>query len=152
MSDTFVEDRVIAVINQKLLLAYKAEEEFWKQRSRQLWLSLGDLNTGYFHASTKNRRARNRLSMIEDDNGTLVVDDEKIADIISKYFQNIFTSSQPQEADTVIRALTPCISAETNRKLTMLPTDLEIREAMFAIHPEKASGPNGFSASFFQTN
>ena len=50
MSDTFVEDRVIAVINQKLLLVYKAEEEFWKQRSRQLWLSLGDLNTGYFHA------------------------------------------------------------------------------------------------------
>lgn len=90
--------------------------------------------------------------MIVDDNGTLVVDDEKIADIISKYFQNIFTSSQPQEADTVIRALTPCISAETNRKLNMLPTDLEIREAMFAIHPEKASGPNGFSASFFQTN
>lgn len=34
----------------------------------------------------------------------------------------------------------------------MLPSDLEIREAMFAIHPDKAPGPDGFSASFFQTN
>ena len=86
MSNTFADDNLISPINQSLLLAYKAKEEFWKQRSRQLWVVLGDLNTGYFHAATKSRRARNRLSVIEDENGSLVVDDEKIAEVISRYF------------------------------------------------------------------
>jgi len=70
----------IHTLNQKLLLAYKREEEFWKQRSRQLWLTLGDKNSGFFHAATKNR------------------------------------------------------------------------QACFSIHPDKAPGPDGFSASFFQSN
>lgn len=152
MSDPSVDDKMISSINQNLLLAYKSEEEFWKQRSRQLWLALGDLNTGYFHASTKSRRARNRLSVIEDDNGIQHVEEEKIAATISQYFQNIFTSSNPQVSEVVNRALKPCISQAVNEKLFALPSDDEIREEMFAIHPDKAPGPDGFSASFFQSN
>lgn len=34
----------------------------------------------------------------------------------------------------------------------MDPSPQEIKEAMFAIHPDKAPGPDGFSASFFQSN
>lgn len=152
MSDPNADDNLISSINQNLLLAYKAEEEFWKQQSRQLWLALGYLNTGYFHASTKSRRARNRLFVIEDDNGLQVVEDDKIADVISQYFRNIFTSSNPQASEVVNEALRSCISQSVNDKLTALPSDLEIKEAMFAIHPDKAPGPDGFSASFFQSN
>ena len=36
--------QLISSINNNLLLAYKAEEAFWKQRSRQIWLALGDKN------------------------------------------------------------------------------------------------------------
>lgn len=36
---------MLASINEKLKTAYKEEEEFWKQRSRQLWLTLGDIFT-----------------------------------------------------------------------------------------------------------
>lgn len=32
------------------------------------------------------------------------------------------------------------------------PTLAEIKKAMFAIHPDKAPGPDGFSACFFQAN
>jgi len=39
--------QLISNINNTLLLAYKAEETFWKQRSRQLWLALGEKNSGY---------------------------------------------------------------------------------------------------------
>lgn len=44
---------LIQEINSKLNEAYLAEEAFWKQRSRLLWLKLGDRNSGFFHAATK---------------------------------------------------------------------------------------------------
>ncbi|XP_019085410.1 PREDICTED: uncharacterized protein LOC109126355 [Camelina sativa] len=53
MIDDVATQSSIDLINQSLQRAYKQEEEFWKQRSRQLWLALGDRNSGYFHASTK---------------------------------------------------------------------------------------------------
>lgn len=39
-------------INKELQQAYKAEEEYWKQRSIQLWLSVKDKNSDDFYAIT----------------------------------------------------------------------------------------------------
>lgn len=64
-TDQNLQESIIQEINMNLLKAYKAEEAFWQQRSRLLWLSLGDSNTGFFHAVTKSRRARNKLSIIK---------------------------------------------------------------------------------------
>lgn len=65
------DEPVISSINFDLRQAYRAEKEYWKQQSRQLWLTLEDRNTGYFHASARGRRAINRLSVIENAAGSL---------------------------------------------------------------------------------
>ncbi|XP_056843105.1 uncharacterized protein LOC130495678 [Raphanus sativus] len=122
LSKETTNDSLISSLNTQLLLAYKAEEEYWKQRSRQLWLTLGDKNTGFFHASTRGRRARNQLTVLENAQG-----------------EEVF-------------AIQPSISHATNEKLTYIPSAAEIKEALFSIHPDKAPGPDGFSASFFQSN
>ena len=90
MADHIADDTYISLLNKSLLQAYKAEEDYWKQRSRQTWLALGDRNTAYFHASTKGRRARNRLTVIEDASGTPLFEDEQIATVISDYYSHIF--------------------------------------------------------------
>lgn len=143
------DDQLISSLNLQLLKAYKAEEEFWKQRSRLLWLTLGDKNTSYFHASTKGRRARNIISVIETSNGEPVYEDNMIADTIGEYFREIFTSTGHSALEIVNKALKPCISAATNDKLIQNPSVEEIKEAMFVIHPDKAPGPDGSPQASF---
>lgn len=152
MSNPIADEMWIHDINKKLLLAYKSEEEFWKQRSRQLWLMLGDSNSGYFHAVTKGRKARNRLTVIEDENGIPVYEEKQISEVICKFYSTLFTASNMEEENTVDEALQPCVTQEQNEKLIGIPSFSEIKKATFAIHPDKAPGPDGFSASFFQSN
>lgn len=152
MIDPNPDEETIYQLNNSLLQTYKKEEEFWKQRSRQLWLTLGDSNTAYFHASTKARQARNRLSVIEDARGVPYYEKEQITSVICDFYNNLFTSSGQDGAHIVNDAIKPCISRETNEILIRKPSPSEIKEATFAIHPDKAPGPDGFSASFFQAN
>ncbi|CAA7021276.1 unnamed protein product [Microthlaspi erraticum] len=98
--------------NEELRHAYNAEEAFWKQRSRQLSLQLGDHNTTSFHAATRARFAINKFSVLENDAGDVIYEEEQM----------------------------------------LQPLPLEIKEALFGTHPDKAPGPDGFSASIFQSN
>lgn len=143
---------LIQDINKDLSTAYMAEESYWKQRSRQLWLNLGDRNTGYFHSTTKQRRAINKIYVLQNTAGEPVFDEEQIAAEISTYFTDLFTSQPGDRTDTVCKALDQTIGKETNQKLIRKPTAKEIKDAVFSIHADKAPGPDGFSASFYQAN
>lgn len=142
-------------LKMRLMEAYKSEENFWKQRSRQLWLHLGDKNTRFFHASTKKRKAINKFAVIETDEGVSVYKEEEIAKTIQDYYTKMFTSNlgDPQKMERIIsEAITPRVTTEQNENLIQTPSAQEIKEALFSIHPEKAPGPDGFSACFFHKN
>lgn len=152
MSSQDPNQALISTINNKLLLSYKAEEDYWKQRSRQLWLALGDKNSGYFHAITRGRTVINKFSVIENEEGLPVYEEASILKVISDYFLNLFTSQEGDRDDTVKEAISPCISTELNQRLIKRPSEEEIKAACFSIHADQAPGPDGFSASFFQSN
>lgn len=46
-----------------------------------MWLTLGDSNTGYFHAISKGRKAKNRLSVIENDEGEPKFEEDQIVEL-----------------------------------------------------------------------
>ncbi|CAA7058564.1 unnamed protein product [Microthlaspi erraticum] len=132
--------------------AQKAIQEEKAKLDRAQWLALRDKNSGYFHAVTRGRRAVNKLAVLEDAQGTAVYEEEKIVQVISAYFQDIFISRSSSCEETVHQAIHPCISEETNETLIRELTPEEIKAALFSISPDKASGPDGFSACFFQKN
>lgn len=54
--------------------------------------------------------------------------------------------------EIIEEAISPRVSFEQNKTLKKIPSATEIKEALFSVHPEKAPGPDGFSACFFQSN
>lgn len=57
-------------LRMELAEAYREEERYWRQRSREQWLREGDRNTSYFHNIVKGRKIRNNILMLRDDHGT----------------------------------------------------------------------------------
>lgn len=44
------------------------EATYWDQRMRQIWLKTGDKNTKQFHLSVQQRRRKNQISCIQNNN------------------------------------------------------------------------------------
>lgn len=143
---------LIQSINVDLSLAYRTEEAFWRQRSMQPRLNLGDKNTCYFHASTRFRRIINKISVIANEEGESCYGEDQISKVITSYFQLLFTSQPGERSETVAKALEPSICEETNTRIILEPTSREIKDDMYSIPADKAPGPDGFAVDFFHSN
>ena len=115
-----------------------------------MWLRAGDRNTKYFHAKTKQQRARNRITRLRNSMHQWVRNEDEIETVAIDYFQQLFTTTNPYTIDKSLRFITAAVTEEMNHRLLCLPQDEEIREATFAINPEKASGPDGMTSLFYQ--
>lgn len=54
------------------------EESIFKKKSRVQWLKLGDSNTKFFFAQIKGRKAQNLITMLTNEDGTILMDQEEV--------------------------------------------------------------------------
>lgn len=59
--------------------------------------------------------------MIEDANGIIHHEEDQIAEVISSYYRDIFSSNSGVDFQVVNEALVPCVSEETNQELVKIP-------------------------------
>ena len=87
------------------------EERMWKQRSCNPWLKEGDKNARFFHEKAITRKQRNTILGVMDENDTWHENEDKIAEIITGYYQKLFTMSQPiispEFLDAIHTSVTP---------------------------------------------
>lgn len=105
----------------------------------------------FFHAATSLRRRRNRLEVLETQQGDLCEGEEVVGQEISDYFQRLFTTSDPSAGVHTWEGLQRKITDSMNVQLTKPIEDQEIKAALFSMNPHKAPGPDGMSPFFFQT-
>lgn len=134
---------------KELMLAYKEEEMYWRQKSRERWLRLGDRNSKFFHLSVKANRARRYLSKLCDKNGQEQWSEAAKAEVAIDYFSNLFTTSHPPSFEPVFQSMPTRVTETMNRSLTAEITKEEVREAIFSIQADSAPGPDGMTGLFF---
>ncbi|XP_056864326.1 uncharacterized protein LOC130511383 [Raphanus sativus] len=137
-------------ITRKLQEAYKDEEDYWQQKSRNMWNTAGDLNTKFYHGLTKQRRTRNRIVGLYDENGNWVVKDQGLEKVAVDCFDDLFQTTSPTEFGGFLEEIVPTITPQMNQRLIKPATEEEVRQALFMMHPEKAPGSDRMTALFFQ--
>ena len=136
----------------KLLLFSRAEESFLKQKSRIRWIKEGDSNSRFFHHSVQARFNQNKIISIVLDSGERIHDPVAIHAAVVDHFGTHFSSSSnlstpvPNLDSFINKAISP---AQANALIRHV-SPAEIKEAIFHMKPDKAPGPDGFFASFFQ--
>lgn len=141
---------VINNLKKELMQAYKEEEMYWRQKSREKWLRMGDRNSKFFHFSVKANRSRNYLRKLKDKNGHDQWSDAAKAEVAIEYFSDLNKTSDPPSYDPVFQSMLPHVTPTMNKNLTAKISKEEVREAIFSINGESAPGPDGMTGIFFQ--
>ncbi|XP_062006063.1 uncharacterized protein LOC133723263 [Rosa rugosa] len=128
------------------------EELFWRQRSKVSWLKEGDRNTSYFHRKAANRRRKNSIPGLYDEQGQWCDDDDGMEKVVTDYFTKMFTASNIDldAVATTLAAIQPCVTHGMNEKLCASYSQEEVNDALFQMYPTKSPGPDGMPPIFFQ--
>eukprot|EP00253_Pinus_taeda_P001787 PITA_01787 len=131
--------------------ASRVEEEFWRQKSRALWLQAGDKNTSFFH---KHAEARKQFKSVKEihHQGVVVKDFEEIKRAAHSYFKDLYSAPDEPPLDPQIypmNLIPNCVQDPTNAML-MAPISMkDLRSALDSMEPDKAPGPDGFPVRFY---
>lgn len=146
----FKEDKVLKVVLSELLAR---EELYWRDKARESWLKEGDLNTSFFHALVKARRSLNMIDKIKNNRGEWCLDSELIGERAIRFFKSVMCNEEVCDRSLmskVLDGISKLVSDEDNEMLSGKFSQEEVKNALFKLHPNKALGPDGFPASFFQ--
>lgn len=67
------------------------EEMFWKQKSTDKWISLGDNKTSYFHRSVVSHHTRNKILALKAEDNTWVTNQEMLKGMAINFFKTLYT-------------------------------------------------------------
>lgn len=146
--DNLVQERTIQLDLNRLLYI---DDLYWCQRAKRNWSLEGDYNSRFFHLSCLKRRRSNRITSTKDTAGISTSDENQIASIFIKYFLDLFCTTDACSAEFIQPHIAHQFSAEEILYLTEIPTNAEIKSAVFSIGSLKSPGFDGFNSHFFKT-
>eukprot|EP00253_Pinus_taeda_P010786 PITA_10786 len=140
-----------AQLQQNYHKACLTEEEYWRLKSRSLWLKVGDRNSSFFHKQAQARKYTNAISEIKD--GTIThKDNASIKKATSLHFKSLYRKDKNiDQSSDMIDVVPSLITVEMNHLLEAKVTKNEVKDALFDMDLDKALGPDGFTARFLQS-
>jgi hypothetical protein len=141
------EEKLASKVYEDVLIRQKV---FWQEKAKVKWHLDGDRNTKYFHRLAKIKSSTKTITSLQDGD-TVITEQNHIADHIVNYYKNLFCTNPVLQDSLLAEEVIPnLVSDEVNSLLTLLPSNDEIKAAVFALNRDSAPGPDGFGAFFFQ--
>ncbi|XP_019168364.1 PREDICTED: uncharacterized protein LOC109164064 [Ipomoea nil] len=124
------------------------DDSFWRQKAKQHWLQGADANTSFFHRYASDRRKKNTLNRIKTADGVWV-EGNAMNQTIMDYFNGVFSSgSSPDEDHTLFATIQSRVTQAQNDTLLSPFTCEEVKDALFAMFPDKSPGPDGMNPEY----
>jgi len=130
------------------LRALHHQNDYWRQRAKQLWLKEGDTNSSFFHNAVKRRRQTNNIAGLKDENGTWIERGTGLDTLVTSHFSSLFKSSGGL-SNCVLDCIESKLSDADNSFLSRRVVLQEVKEALFDMKPDKSRGPDGLNPGFF---
>uniref|UniRef100_A0A2N9GQ47 Reverse transcriptase domain-containing protein n=1 Tax=Fagus sylvatica TaxID=28930 RepID=A0A2N9GQ47_FAGSY len=125
-----------------------AEEVFWRQKSRILWLKEGDNNTKFFHKMANSHRRNNYMDKVEVD-GVVYEEESEIREQVVHFYESLYQESESWRP-TVDGLEFDVITANERALLERRFDKDEVLQVVKDLQGDKAPGPDGFTMAFFQ--
>ena len=87
---------------------------------------------------------------LHNSDGNWVTSESGVEGVAIDYFNDLFATTSPSGYEEFLKEVPTLITEDQNRPLTSWASEEEVRSALFMMHPEKAPGPDGMTALFFQ--
>ena len=127
------------------------EAKMWAQRAHVSWLKDGDRNTKFFHTKASQRRRRNYIQGLYDNNNRWCTQKQGIIDTVVDFYQSLFTSANSDSFDEVLDEIPHLVTSDMNAQLTDTFSAVEVEAALKEMAPLKAPGPDGMPPVFYQS-
>nr|XP_051221032.1 uncharacterized protein LOC127339195 [Lolium perenne] len=137
--------------NDSLNKLRREEESKWAQRAKVKHIQEGGNNTRYFHVIANGKHRKKKIFQLEQQEGTIVGDDN-LKVYITEFYKKLFgapASTNISLVENDFQDITQ-ISPLENEILTAPFTEKEVFEAVSQMELNKAPGPDGFPAEFYQ--
>lgn len=129
----------------------REEEIYWIQRSKATTLLKGDNNTKFFHLLASGRNRKTKITQLEQEEG-IIIGQNNLKKYITDYYKKLFGSPNLNHfsLDEDTRDDIPQVSNIENELLIGSFSEAEIKKVVFQLEHNKAPGPDGFPAEFYQ--
>ncbi|XP_042518500.1 uncharacterized protein LOC122092229 [Macadamia integrifolia] len=135
----------------RYLKALQNYEKLWAEKSRSRWRNQGDRCSKFFHISVKIRRMKNSIKSLKMVDGTLISDREQIKEYVAGYYEHSHKGTPLTNHMDLLQCIPNVLEEWDRGQLDGIPSDSEIKNAVWDLDPDSAPGPDGFPGAFYKS-